>query len=602
MSELRITSLPDLISPRIAFPGIDSIGGVFFANIAFEWITHNIINRVKQVTSGTTAPTQPQQEEEEEDEEEDDDDDEGLVEEQLNQNDADMHGSRPASPKPSSSADVRVSSNPPTHEEQATPAPEQKRRPGRPRGSKNRRPRVGSAKHESQFQASATSTTPASTGPPSHPNITPQNQQYYEFQWRVLNLCAEFYGAAEELVKGTSPLVVAQCYHMGPGVKVDPLAMLGDAKRVCDTLLANPSQLVTNPPPPIYPVLPTIYQPAPQPPAATPVASTSTSTATPAATVAPTPGVITGAQSFVVPLGTQPGYPYATMYGAAPGQYPTTPYYHQYAAYHPGAYYAQPQPIPTAQPTASTSTAPAPTPAPAVTTTQVQPTATITTTPATGGTMIGNQGAWSDEEMEQLKKLAERSKATGTSGEIDWDWVVQEWGISRTRHQILIKATALGLKESSTRAPKRRRGEDGTDVPVMSSLQPSTSNTSNPSTTPVAVSSMASPAQSTNQSAPTPSASPALQNQQRPSSSKGPVTAAPAPKMPWPMPTVAVSTVPVITTPATTHEQQRTSYYRPRPNQTDSSGKTTPTATGPISHQQPVTHQYMYTPNGQASR
>ena len=27
-----------------------------------------------------------------------------------------------------------------------------------------------------------------------------QNQQYYEFQWRVLNLCAEFYGAAEELV------------------------------------------------------------------------------------------------------------------------------------------------------------------------------------------------------------------------------------------------------------------------------------------------------------------------------------------------------------------------------------------------------------------
>ncbi|KAJ3515901.1 hypothetical protein NLJ89_g1467 [Agrocybe chaxingu] len=523
----------------------------------------------KQVASGTAAPAQPQQEEEEEEEEEDDDDDEGLVEEQLNQNDADMHGSRPTSPKPSSSVGARASSHAPTHEEQATPAPEQKRRPGRPRGSKNRRPRVGSAKHESQFQASAASTTPAATGPPSHPNITPQNQQYYEFQWRVLNLCAEFYGAAEELVKGTSPLVVAQCYHMGPGVKVDPLAMLGDAKRVS------------------------------QPPSATPVASTSTSTATPATAAAPTPGVITGAQSFVVPLGTQPGYPYATMYGAAPGQYPTTPYYHQYAAYHPGAYYAQPQPMPTAQPTASTSAAPAPTPAPTVTTTQVQPTATITTTPATGGTMIGNQGAWSDEEMERLKKLAERSKAKAASGEIDWDWVVQEWGISRTRHQILIKATALGLKESSTRAPKRRRGEDGTDVPVMSSLQPSTSNASNPSTTPIAVSSMASPAQSTNQSAPTPSASPALQNQQRPSSSKGPVTAAPAPKMPWPMPTVAVSTVPVIATPATPHEQQRTSYYRPRPNQTDSSGKTTPTATTTIPHQQPVTHQYMYTPNGQ---
>ena len=38
--------------------------------------------------------------EEEEEEDEDDEDDEGLVEEQLNQNDADIHGSDPSSPKP----------------------------------------------------------------------------------------------------------------------------------------------------------------------------------------------------------------------------------------------------------------------------------------------------------------------------------------------------------------------------------------------------------------------------------------------------------------------------------------------------------------------
>ena len=36
--------------------------------------------------------------------------------------------------------------------------------------------------------------------------------------------------------KGTAPLVVAQCYHMGPGIKVDPLSMLGEAKRICDNL------------------------------------------------------------------------------------------------------------------------------------------------------------------------------------------------------------------------------------------------------------------------------------------------------------------------------------------------------------------------------
>lgn len=34
-------------------------------------------------------------------------------------------------------------------------------------------------------------------------------------------------------------MVVAQCYHMGPGVKVDPLTMLTEAKRVCDTLVRS---------------------------------------------------------------------------------------------------------------------------------------------------------------------------------------------------------------------------------------------------------------------------------------------------------------------------------------------------------------------------
>lgn len=34
-------------------------------------------------------------------------------------------------------------------------------------------------------------------------------------------------------------MVIAQCYHMGPGVKVDPLTMLTEAKRVCDTLVCH---------------------------------------------------------------------------------------------------------------------------------------------------------------------------------------------------------------------------------------------------------------------------------------------------------------------------------------------------------------------------
>ncbi|KIM40502.1 hypothetical protein M413DRAFT_445951 [Hebeloma cylindrosporum] len=523
------------------------------------------------------------QQEEEEEEEEEDDGDEGLVEEQLHQSDADAAGSDVESPKPSSSAPPQNSSALASREGEPSPAPEQKRRPGRPRGSKNRRPRIGSAKHETQFyyQSQNTSQTTATpSGPPTHPNITPQNQQYYEFQWRVLNLCAEFYGAAEELVKGISPLVIAQCYHMGPSAKVDPLSLLADAKRICDTLLANPSQLVSNPPPPIYPVLPTLRHPSVSPAATMPTASTSTTGASTSAST-PQSSIITNPQSFVVPLGAQPAYPQYSMYPPQ-GHYPTTPYY-QYPPYGQPAYYPPPPVVPPPAPSApSVSVAPTP-----------QPTATITTTPATGGTVIGNQGAWSEEETERLKKLAEESKSKGTSGEIEWEWLIAQWGISRTRHQILIKATALGLKESSTRGVKRRRENEGTssDAP-MASLQPSAASSGTlPST--------ASPAHSASQQGSTPAASPAMQNQQRPASSKGhssmsSTTA--APKLPWPMPTVAVNTVaPVVAASSSVQEQQRSSYYRPRPNQTDSSGGKSTTMAQPP----PTTHQFsMYAPNG----
>lgn len=79
----------------------------------------------------------------------------------------------------------------------------------------------------------------------------------------------------------------------------------------------------------------------------------------------------------------------------------------------------------------------------------------------------------------------------------------------------------------------------------------------------------------------TPAASPALQTLQCPPSAKStaPIITAPAsqPQLAWPMPVVAAnppSSV-IATSPPNTHEQQqqRTSYYRPRPNQTDASGK-----------------------------
>lgn len=45
----------------------------------------------------------------------------------------------------------------------------------------------------------------------------------------------------------------------------------------------------------------------------------------------------------------------------------------------------------------------------------------------------GSQGAWTDEEQERLKDLAEQSKSIGNAGSIEWDWVINQWGPSRTR-------------------------------------------------------------------------------------------------------------------------------------------------------------------------
>ncbi|QRW04113.1 hypothetical protein RhiLY_03112 [Ceratobasidium sp. AG-Ba] len=71
-----------------------------------------------------------------------------------------------------------------------------------------------------------------------------------------------------------------------------------------------------------------------------------------------------------------------------------------------------------------------------------------------------NHGTWRDEESEKLKKLAEHSRATSKAAgqdKIDWDWVVERFGASRTRHQILIKATHLGLKPTSTHPSRIRK-------------------------------------------------------------------------------------------------------------------------------------------------
>ncbi|KAL5525609.1 hypothetical protein ACEPAG_6945 [Sanghuangporus baumii] len=329
---------------------------------------------------------------------------------------------------------------------QGQASPPSRRRPGRPKGSKNKKPRfdmtAGSAQKQQfsstplysypqqqthqQQQPDATSSQPT-TAAPAQPGAVSQpapspysapdssNQALYDFQWRVLSLCSEFYNAADELIRNAPQHVLHQCFSL-PGNQVDPITLLHEARKACDQLMANPAAVVLKVPP----------QPVSQAPT------------TPAKSISPPAPVITNPGSFVMSLSGAAAAAQAPQQGAYnPGatyqnqpRYPTTPYYA----------YATP-------PTAGAHTYMAQQ--------QVMKPVNLSTPSA-----AGNQGAWSDEETERLKQLAEESKTAGTStesGEIDWDWVCNNWGPGRTRHQILIKATNLNLKESSSRATKKRR-------------------------------------------------------------------------------------------------------------------------------------------------
>lgn len=558
-------------------------------------------------------PTGHREEEEEEEEDHEDDDDSGMVDKPLtnsNHRDAGEHNTAnnlhlqpsPLQRNNDLNALESVQQNPTLQVIQQGHPGEQKRRPGRPRGSKNRKLRAPPASKD------IPNTPVAPSGPPPHPDINPANQKYYEFQWRILNLCSEFYGAADELIRTTDPLVIAQCYHLGVPSKVDPIMLLSDGKRTCDALLANPVQLLINPPPPIYPILPTFFAPT-GPTSAAPGAAPSPSapgSSKPLAPSAPAPApVITNAQSFVVPLSlstSSAASAFATsQYSMYPppqphGQYPTTSYYQLPFAHH--AYYAPPPGATTGPGAASTSIS-------ATQATTPQPSSSTATQPSGGARSASvsapptnSGGPWLEDEIEKLKKVAEESKAASVTGEVDWDHVVRTFGDSRTRHQILIKATSLGLKESSTaRGVKRRREHDSSSNagpappgpgPPGDMLMGSLSDPKQQP--PAAMQGIIDAPPAHRQASSTPGASPALQNLQRPGSSastsaqaassannqqqqqskppsqtqQSQPTSSSAPSSSlWPMPITAATNNAAVT--SATQEPQRTSYYRPRP-------------------------------------
>lgn len=172
------------------------------------------------------------------------------------------------------------------------------------------------------------------------------------------------------------------------------------------------------------------------------------------------------------------------------------------------------------------------------------------TTPAAAG----NQGAWSDEETDKLKKLAEDSRGQGNpdSREIDWDWVCNNWGPGRTRHQILIKATNIGLKESSTRGVKKKR-ESGSTPAAEGHHNHVTPPNAPPSTAPPT--SAGSPASTSISAHQSPALAHAVTS--TPTSSTAAVMMGN-----WPMPHVAANTPSPVIASSVQPSVGRTPYYR----------------------------------------
>lgn len=138
------------------------------------------------------------------------------------------------------------------------------------------------------------------------------------------------------------------------------------------------------------------------------------------------------------------------------------------------------------------------------------------------------------------------------------------------RHQILIKATSLGLKATSTRAQKRRR-ENGPDEDGAHAPTPSTSGAA-------AAGTSTSPPISQQVSA---QASPAVQHARPQSQSQTP--SAQTPSLAWPSPVIAANTPSIIPS-QTQSDVARQNYYRPRTSDKPDSLSS---------------HHYVYQPNGE---
>ncbi|KAG8886339.1 hypothetical protein FRB97_004874 [Tulasnella sp. 331] len=315
--------------------------------------------------------------------------------------------------------------------------------------------------------------------PTNEPNNATSIQNFYDFQWQVISLCSVFYESAGDLVRRTDPAVLAQSFQLGS--RQDPMLLLQNAKEFCDGLLAKPESFQGQALPPATPASMFPVPIASQPPASTSsggLQAQSHSLTPPGPHFmfqrgeAASPASIHG-QYAEVP-NNQSRLPSSST---APVASPSSRLYSglRSPSIHSGGVqfvsppdalqgYSSPGSIlPSAQPPTASATSSSP-----------------VSTLVSGFTGITSHGAWSEEETERLKSLAEQSKSRGTNGEIDWEWTTSMFGDTRSRHQILIKAVNLGLKPTGTHPSRLRKRMSMGNAPetALSSLSSMTSGPS----------------------------------------------------------------------------------------------------------------------------
>ncbi|KAF8339586.1 uncharacterized protein EI90DRAFT_2966733 [Cantharellus anzutake] len=401
--------------------------------------------------------------------------------------------SQPQQQQPNTQATSQPPSENPPSQDPAAPVVGEKRKRGRPKGSKTKKPKLdASTTNASQQQQSTpqsgSSSTAQQTAPAaptfsasserqpssrttesasSRPTVPmPQSnvnmQEVFEFHWKAMHMCMDFCQAASDLIAGTPEAVLS--YALSSNKKVNPMQAINEAKAICDAFIADPSIFMdeagTGTPASLPTSTPRVsLATIPPPPPWQKGGAKSSATAGPTTSTASAPTKKASASQRSSDPSESPSLPPAFPNGQYQAASSSSP--------------AQSE-SPQTQQTTTTSSQPSGFPGPPA---PMHPGQAVAFNSMKQSPML-HGGTWTAEDVQKLKDIVDQYKGGDVQKEVDWDWVVNQFGVSKTRHQILIKATQMGLKPSGTNGARRRKSLPEGSGPEHADVSSNGQNTS----------------------------------------------------------------------------------------------------------------------------